>query len=422
MHPGDDATRVVVTGIGVVSPIGIGSEAFWSSLHKGRGGIERLQTYHGDSLPTKLAAEVSDFDPLQYLPSQKVLKVMSRDIQLGVAASHMAIVDAGLNRGMLAPERVGVSFGAGRISSRPEELSEAARSHGDWNQDSLERITPMWLLKRLPNMPACHVSIGLDARGPNNTITSRDTSALLAMAEGVGVIERGAADCMVVGASASFIHPVDLVKLGLVEMLSQRDDDPANACRPFDAARDGTVLGEGAAAFVIERLDHARARGVNCYAEILGVGAGCDGRRGSDPDHAGEGLVHAITAALAGAGLAPGDLGHINAQAKGAPVEDRVEALALQRVLGDRAAAVPVTALKSYFGHFDAGSGAVELAGSLLALRHRFLPATLGFRSPDPGCELDIVSGEGRALENPVALSINRCVFGQSAAVVVRAP
>ena len=434
MASGDDAARVVITGVGVVSPIGIGHESFWESLASGRGGIGELGSLPAAALPSRLAAEVTGFDPLDYLPSRKLLKVMSRDIQLGVAASRLAVDDAGLARGDVDPDRVGVSFGAGRISSLPDDLLAAAGLRGAaaeadsdeaidwtrWGEDSMGRIAPMWLLKRLPNMPACHVSIGLDARGPNNTITTRDTSGLLALAEGVRVIERGAADCMVVGASGSLLQPIDLIKLNLVHTLSRNHETPSVSCRPFDAARDGTVPGEGSAAFVIERLGLARQRRATVYAEVIGCGAGCDGNP-DEADRAGEGLVNAITAALADAGIEPGELGHLNAGATGSPDEDAVEARAIERALGSAATTVPVTALAGYLGHSDAGGGAVELAGCLLALRHCLVPVTHGFDSPDPGCRLDIVSKTPRSIPGSLALSCNRAEFGQSAAVVVRA-
>ena len=430
MALGDDAVRVVITGVGVVSPIGIGHEAFWSSLSAGRGGIARLSSpFHGVGLP-RLAGEITGFDPLEFLPSRKLLKVMSRDIQLGVAASRLAIDDASLGRGDLDPDRVGVSFGAGRISSLPDDLAAATGlggvgADGDaadaidwtrWGEDSLGRIAPTWLLKRLPNMSACHVSIGLDARGPNNTITSRDTSALLAMAEGVRVIERGAADCMLVGASGSLLQPIDLVKWSLVRKFAQGEPDAATSCRPFDAGRDGAVPAEGSAAFVIERRDAANRRGAKILAEVLGCGAGCDGR----PD-AGEGLKNAIAGALGDAGIEPGELGHVNSGATGSPRDDAIEAAAIQEVLGTSATDVPVTALAGYLGHSDAGGGAMELAGCLLSVRHGQVPATIGFRSADPDCRLDIVSKETRPTANPVAMSCNRTEFGQSAAVVIRA-
>ncbi len=436
MALGDDAVRVVITGVGVVSPIGIGHESFWSSLSAGRGGIARLSSpFPGVGLP-RLAGEIHGFDPLEFLPSRKLLKVMSRDIQLGVAASRLAIDDASLGRGDLDPDRVGVSFGAGRISSLPDDLVAAAGlggvgADGDvgdsvdwtrWGEDSLGRIAPMWLLKRLPNMSACHVSIGLDARGPNNTITSRDTSALLAMAEGVRVIERGVADCMLVGGSGSLLQPIDLVKWNLVRKFAHDEPDAATSCRPFDAGRDGAVPAEGSAAFVIESRDAANRRGATILAEVLGCGAGCDGRSvAGGGGGGGEGLKNAIAGALGDAGIEPGELGHVNSGATGSPRDDAIEAAAIQEVLGTSATDVPVTALAGYLGHSDAGGGAMELAGCLLSVRHGQVPATVGFRSADPDCRLDIVSQETRPTANPVAMSCNRTEFGQSAAVVIRA-
>jgi 3-oxoacyl-[acyl-carrier-protein] synthase II len=256
-------------------------------------------------------------------------------------------------------------------------------------------------------MPAAHVSIEFDARGPNNTVTCRDASALLALAEAVNVLERDAADCVIVGGCGSLLAPVDLVKLGLFEELSP------TACRPFDRRRDGTVLGEGAAVFVVERTEHARRSGANVYAEVLGVGAGCDGS-----GRPGVGLVRAVSAALRQAGLQPGELGHVNAHGKGTRVDDRVEAQALQKILGETT--VPVTALKGGLGHADAGSGAVELAASLFSLRHGVVPATLNHAEADPDCRLHIVR-EPTTARLPTALSVNRTSQSQSAAVVVRA-
>lgn len=420
--------RVVVTGIGVVSPIGIGSETFWRNLVEGTTGIASLSAFPTSDLPSKLAAEIRDFDPLQHIYHKKYIKVMSRDIQLGVAAASMAVRESGLTRGAIDPERFGVEFGAGHISSSPAELADAARSLTEaqngseftrWGEDSMGQICPLWLLKQLPNMPACHVAIEHDARGPNNTITSCESSALLALAEAMRVIQRGAADAMIVGACSSYIHPLEITRLNLYESLS-RGEDPAHACRPFDKNRDGTVVGEGAAAFVLERWEHAVRRGAPIYCEVLGVGAGCDGR---DPANraGGIGLVRAIQSALRQSDITPTDLGHINAHGKGTQRDDLAEARAYHTALGQVAEVIPVTALKSYFGHFDAGAGAVELAGSLLAMRYGRLPMTLNYRTPDPLCRLNIVRDEPMKMTSGVALSVNRTRMGQSAAAVIRA-
>ncbi len=227
---GSNQTRVVISGIGVVSPIGIGIDSFWRNISSGVSGIDRLQSIPTENLPSKLAAEVKDFNPDEHLYNKKFLKVMSRDIQLGVSAASDAVKNAGIKRGTVDPERFGVSFGAGHIPTTPDELVEAVnRCAADdsfeitrWGEDVLGQITPLWMLRQLPNMPACHISIEHNAQGPNNTITSQDSSALLALAEAMRWIKRGAVDCMVVGACTSNINPVDLSRKNLIDLLITR--------------------------------------------------------------------------------------------------------------------------------------------------------------------------------------------------------
>ncbi|MCA9116117.1 MAG: beta-ketoacyl-[acyl-carrier-protein] synthase family protein [Planctomycetaceae bacterium] len=428
MKQSDARPRIVITGVGVVSPIGIGNDRFWDNLVGGNTGIGYLRSLPRQDLPSRLAAEVHDFDPAQYISNRKFVKLMSRDIQLGVAAATLAVRDAGISRGTVDPDRFGVDFGAGRMSSTPQELLEAVSrcstekgfDYTRWGEDAMGEVCPLWLLRQLPNMPACHVSIEHDARGPNNTITSREASALLALAEAVRVIQRDAADVMIVGGCGSAIHPVDITRMSLFEGLSRRDDDPQRACRPFDFERDGTIVGEGAAAWIVERYEHAVARGAEIYAEILGVGAGCDGR-GYSNAAGGTGLVRAITAVLQQAGLQPGDIGHINAHGKSTQRDDLVEARAYHRVLGDRLPNIPVTAMKSYFGHSDAGSAALELSGTLLALRNGAVPRTLNYETPDPRCRVSVVHEGPHMLKSRTALTVNRTHLGQSAAAIVRA-
>ncbi|MDA0831871.1 MAG: beta-ketoacyl-[acyl-carrier-protein] synthase family protein [Planctomycetota bacterium] len=430
MTAGNDYPRVVITGIGIVSPIGIGTHAFWQSLTGGKSGIDFLQTIPASDLPTKLAAEIRDFVPENYIANRKFIKVMTRDIQLGVAAASLAMADSKLKEsGGTDPDRLGVVFGAGRIPTTPGELSAVTKAclgadaNFDpqlWGTESLNHIHPLWLLRQLPNMPACHVSIEHDARGPNNTITNRDSSAILALAEGRRVIERGAADYMIVGASTSHLNPVDLAKMGLYERLNQRWTDPQKACRPFDRDRDGIIVGEGAAAFILESYENGDLRGAPIYGEILGVGAGCDAA-GADSADLGRGLSVAVQAALRQAGIEPSELGHINAHGKSTLADDCIESRAYHRSLGDYAESVPVTAMKSYFGHFEAGSGAVELAGTLLSLQGGMLPPTLNYETPDPLCRLNVTREEPHQLKTRTAISVNRSSIGQSAAVVVRA-
>ena len=425
---GRTGIRVVVTGVGVVSPIGIGNDSFWDSLLHNRTGIDFLQSMPSDGLPSAFGAEVRDFNPVNFLRDKKFVKVMCRDIQLGVASSNLAVTDANVRSGWIDPDRLGVVYGAGRMTCHPSELAaavNACRTEGGfdpdkWGPEALASIAPLWLLRQLPNMPASHVSIDHNACGPNNTITCRDASALLALSEAVRVIEAGRADAMIVGACSSNIHPVDIAKFHSFEGLSRRTDDPTRACRPFDFERDGTVVGEGAASFVVESYQHAVRRGANIYAEVLGVGAGCDGK-GLANESAGLGLVRAMESAIDGAGIRASELGHINAQGKSTQPDDIVEARAYHRVFGDLALKIPVTALKSYVGHFDAGAGAVELAGTLLSLKNGYIPATLNYEIPDPRCRLNVARGEATRLSNRTAITVNRTAMGQSAAAVLRA-
>ena len=420
--------RVVVTGVGVVSPIGIGNDRFWDSLVSNRTGIDFLQSMPTDGLPSAFGAEVRDFDPIDFLRHKKFAKAMCRDIQLGVASSNLAVKDAGVVPGVVDPDRFGVVFGAGRMTCHPAELAaavEACRSEGGfdldkWGPEALGSIAPLWLLRQMPNMPASHVSIDHNACGPNNTITCRDASALLALSEAVRVIEAGRADAMIVGACSSNIHPVDIAKFHSFEGLSRRSDDPTRACRPFDFERDGTVVGEGAASFIVESYEHAVRRGADIYAEVLGTGSGCDGK-GAANESAGVGLVRAMESAIGRAGIRPGELGHINAQGKSTQSDDIVESRAYHRVFGDVVMRIPVTAMKSYMGHFDAGAGAVELAGTLLSLKNGYIPATLNYEIPDPRCRLNVARGEATRMRTRTAITVNRTAMGQSAAAVLRA-
>lgn len=417
-----------MSGVGVVSPIGIGGKAFWNSLMEGRSGVDFLRAVSSQNLPTHFSAEVLDFDPLVHLPQKKFLKVMSRAIQLGVVAGTLAMNDAGLANGDVDPERLGVVFGAGRLSSTPEELADSVRNFAEnrmpfdaslWNADDMERIAPLWLLRQLPNSPACHISMEFDARGPNNTITCRDASTLLALMEAVNTIERDAADCMIVGGSGSNVPPVDLAKFCLFEEMSAKTTEPSQAVRPFDMQRDGMVAGEGAAAFVVERRSHALRRGATIYGEIVAIAAGADGKGHASRSN-GTGLANAVKAALKQARMTPNQVGHINADGKSTRRDDVIEARAYHHALGEWAERVPVVALKSYFGFSEAGSSALELAGSLLALKHGRIPRTLNYQFPDPQCSLNVIHGDVLKSTMPTAVCVNRTSLGQSAAVVLR--
>ncbi|WP_315854612.1 beta-ketoacyl-[acyl-carrier-protein] synthase family protein [Alienimonas chondri] len=423
----------MISGVGVVSPVGIGRTAFWNGLCGGLGGIHavsRLADMSDDDFGAhgRLVAEVSDFDPNVHLVNhRKHFKTMSRDVQLGVAAADLATEDALLSHGSIDPERVGVVFGAGRIAPGPLALVEGAaacmKKDGTfdpdrWGELGLPSVPPLWLLRQLPNMPACHVSIALDARGPNNTLTCQDASAILALDEAARTIARGAADVMIAGAASSNTDALDLARMRSAGELSAQTNDPEHALRPFDARRDGTVAGEGSAVFVLERYDHAVRRGADIYCELLGTGSASNGIRSDQ----GTGIANAMKFALNRGGISSiAGIGHINAHGKSTKWDDLVESRAYHTLFGADLAGVPVTALKSHFGHTDAGSGALELAGSVLALRNRQLPMTLGFETPDPLCGIDVVHEGPLSLKGTSAVSVNSTKTGQAAAAVLQA-
>ncbi|NIP84682.1 MAG: beta-ketoacyl-[acyl-carrier-protein] synthase family protein [Planctomycetales bacterium] len=417
--------EVVITGMGVISPIGIGLDAFWDALQAGRSGIGELTAFDNRNCPCKLAGQVDDFDPKQYVRPRKSLKVMCRDIQLGFAAADMAVGDSGLKEAAVDPERVGVIFGADLMYCEVEEIVDPMRScmvngkfeFARWGSQALSEMYPLWLLKYLPNMPACHIGIAHDARGPNNSITLGDVSSLQALTEAVRVIQRNQADVIIAGGTSSQIHPT-CIDFRLRNQLTHRcPSPPSTACRPFDADRDGTVPGEGAASFVLESRAHAQQRGARILGRILGYGSTFQPptRQGSPPE--GQAIRAGIQAALAAAGLRPADIGHVNANGIATIEGDRTEAQAIRDVLGD----VPVTAPKSFFGDIGAGGGAVEAVASLLGLAHGEIPVTLNYQQPDAECPVNVVHGQSQPLGKPVALLLNQAQMGQAVAVLIAA-
>ncbi len=416
--------EIVITGIGVVSPIGIGNEAFWASLLEGRSGVRRIELFSGSDLPIPFGAKVADFDPKQYIRRRKSLKVMSRDIQLAFAAADLACDHAGLREAPIDPERLGIVFGADIIPCDLYELADAYRScmvdgeldYGRWGAAAMADLYPLWMLKYLPNMPACHIGIAQDARGPNNSLTLAEVSSLSAVAEAIRVIGRGHADAMIVGGAGSRIHPGDWIRSQVFE-LSRRSDDPQSASRPFDAKRDGMVNGEGAGAFILETRRHAEARGATVLARILGQAGTFEPRRNAAALQ-GKAIRRAITAALRDAGLTAAEVGHVNAHGASTRLDDQIEARAIHETLGD----VPVTAPKSFFGNLGPGTGAVEMAVSVLAFQHGLVPHTLNYQFPDPNCPVNVIHSQPAKPHPPTALVLNHTPFGQASAMLLAAP
>jgi len=415
------AREAVITGLGVISPIGIGTNAFWNSLCAGQSGVRKLAAFDTRGGFLHFGAEVLDFDPKEYVKPRKSLKVMSRDIQFGVAAADMARSDAGLTEGQVDPERFGVVFGADLMHCQLEDVENAYRrctidgrfDFSLWGKYAMEDVFPLWMLKYLPNMPACHIAIAHDARGPNNSHSLAEASALAAMSEACRVIERGHADVMITGGTCSRIHPTIWVRSSLLPV-SRRNEAPERASRPFDAGRDGFVNGEGAAALILESREHALSRGAKILATVRGLGASFEAPQNGRPLE-GVATRRAISRALRTADLTPRDVGHINAHGMSTLDDDRAEAQAIRAELGD----VPVTALKSFFGSLGAAAGAVETVASLLALEQGQVPLTLNYERPDPACPVNVVHREPLRGSPKTALLLNQAPMGQSVAVLI---
>jgi 3-oxoacyl-[acyl-carrier-protein] synthase II len=416
----------VITGIGVISPIGASPDAFWQSLLEGRCGIQTIRAFDSSGLPVHIAGEVTDFDPKKILAKEerKSLRVMARTIQLAVAGAQLALNDGAVDKSKLDPTRFGVEFGAGLIASELPDLTDASRVSANcqpgvvdlekWGEAGLPLIQPLWMLKYLPNMLACHVSILHDAQGPNNSITESDVASLLAIGEAFRILGRDAADFFLVGGAESKINPLSMTRQCLFEPLSRRNDAPQKACRPFDRHRDGLVVGEGAAVFTLEELEHARRRGARIYSELVGFGAAFDRKQNGD------GLARAIRAALAEAGIGPEDVDHINAHGLASRESDIWEARGLAQVFGDCTPRVPVVAYKSHVGNLGAGGGVMEMAASVLALHHGTTPGTLNHEETDPDCPITVLAGAPRPTTRRHVVKVGFTQMGQCAALVLR--
>jgi 3-oxoacyl-[acyl-carrier-protein] synthase II len=418
--------RVAITGVGILSPIGLTKESCWDSLLRQQSGIRRITSFDPSGLPCQIAGEIRGFDPREYIDKKerKSLKVMSRTIKLAVAASQLALQDSGVDKSRLDPTRFGVEFGAGLIASELEELGPPSQVSSNcqpgpidlekWGTRGLASMPPLWMLKYLPNMLACHVSILHNAQGPNNTITENEVAGLLALGEAFRILVRDQADFFLVGGADSKLNPLSMVRHSLFLPLSRRNDSPASACRPFDSQRDGIVLGEGSGVLAVEDLNHARQRGARIYGEIVGFGASFDREK------SGKGLARAVRAALNESGIGPDELDHVNAQGYSSIVSDIWEARGLAEIFAEAKTPVPVLALKSYIGSLGAGSATTELAMSLLSLHHDILPPTLNYDEPDPNCPIFVATGKPRPVTKPYCLKVGFTEMGQCAALVIR--
>ena len=430
------ARRAVITGIGVVSPIGSGIEPFWDSLLAGRSGITRLRDDAGEGAGPSCGGAITAFrghiDDFGELPAdlrkqlRKSLKLMNRETQLSVAATQQALTDSRLSPADLDPQRSGVSFGAGYVGIRPDDFVSGVdrcreASVGtvleEWGEKGLPEVHPLWLLTCLPNMPGCYIAMYNNLQGPNNTITLGDGAANLALSEAADLIRDGDADMMLAGGCGNHLDSCSLLHAVLEEDLAEHGDDPAGILRPFDRDRCGTLPAEGAAVFVLESLQSANIRGATIYGEILGGGAACVVEHGR-PDRSAS-MAQAMRNALSFSGVSPAAIGHIQAHGLSSRRVDQEETAAIRAVFTD-APQTAVTTAKGHFGDAGAGSGAMELAAGLLALRAGELFCVRNCVNPDVESELEIVCENGRPSGDSF-LKLSVTPQGQASALIVRA-
>lgn len=432
--PSTSPRDVVITGIGIFSPLGIGRDAVWSSLSEGRSGVRKVQLTSFIGTPDCVGGEVSDFNDetakkIHLKDLRKSLKVMCRDIQLGVASAIQAMADAGLAAGSVPPDRIGVDFGANLMSSPPEVLvggAVKALSEKDgrqsfdfskWGQSGMSGMEPLWLLRYLPNMPGCHIGIVLDARGPNNSITHDEASGGLVMGEAANIIRRNRADVMITGVTGTRLQPAKACQYTHWDVLAT---GPAETrCRPFDKDRHGEVLAEASCTLILEAREYAEARGAKILGTVLGCGASTVMRPDGKSDEAAA-VYQAACAAAQHAGVTADEIGHVSACGSGHPKRDQLEAAGLRKFFGARADSVPVTAIKSYMGSSGSGAGLCEIAASLLGLQHGIIPKTLNFHHADPAAPLNVVHGEHLPTTNKLFLKTSVTRMGQASAVVIR--
>ena len=404
--------RVVITGLGALTPLALTAEETWQGLLAGRSGIGPITQFDASAFPSRIAGEVKGFDPAAYIPFKEARR-MSRVSQFGVAAAQQALADAGLEPPL--GERAGVLLGTsvGGIEWAFDQ-ARALWEHG------LSRVSPFGVTASLANMPAHHVSRWAQALGPISTVVTACAAGTQAVGEGAELIRRGAADVVISGGVEAFVNEISVGGFCVMRALAMRNDEPERASRPFDAQRDGFVFSEGCAVLVLESLEHARARGARILAEVIGYASSSDGFHVAQPDPQGRGAVRAMAWALQDAGVTPEEVDYINAHGTGTPINDAVETRAIKVVFGERAYAIPISSTKSMLGHAMGSAGAIEAMVCALTIRDQIIHPTINLEFPDPECDLDFVPGAARRADVRVTLSNSFGLGGQNACLVLR--
>ncbi len=405
--------RVVITGYGVVSPLGLTATAGWESLLAGRSGIAEISRFDTSHLPVHIGGEVKDFEPGDYM-NWKEARRISRASQLAIAATTMALADAGLQAPLADAERVATIVGTGAGG-----LEVADREMMILREQGFNRVSPFAMVGFLANMPAYHLSLLAGAKGHINTVVAACASGTQAIGEALDVIRHGRAEMAIAGGVEGLVHESSIAGFGRMRALSTRNEDPQRALRPFDRTRDGTVISEGAGILILERLDKALARGARIHAELLGYAASSDAYHISQPDPEAAGAVRAMRWALEDARVSDQEIDYINAHGTATPMNDAMETLAIKRLFGERAYQIPVSSSKSVLGHAMGATGAIEAIFCSYALKTGIIPPTWNYEFPDPECDLDYVPNAPRAASLKRVLTNSFGMGGQNACLVM---
>lgn len=406
--------RVVITGLGTVTPVGCDKKEFWLAVSQGKSGIKPIKGFDTTDFDVRFAGEVQDFDPSFWF-DQKQIRRLDPFVQYAFAASKMAVDDSGLDFAKEDPTRVGVIIGSGMGG-----LQELEAQHTVLMQRGPSRISPFMITKLMINAASGYVAIHYGLRGPNLGVVSACATGAHAIGEAFRLLQRGDVDVVISGGSEAVITPLGVAAFSSMKALSTRNDDPQSASRPFDRDRDGFVLAEGAGVVILEELWHARKRGAHIYAEVLGYGLSADGSHMAAPDPNGRGAIHAIESALKDAQCSPKDIAYINAHATSTPLGDEIEAMSISKVFDDYATKVPVSSTKSMMGHLLGAAGAVELIVCVLAMQEGVIPPTINYENPDPKCcKLDFVPKKAREAKVDMAMSNSFGFGGHNVTLVV---
>ncbi|MEW6408792.1 MAG: beta-ketoacyl-ACP synthase II [Nitrospirota bacterium] len=404
--------RIVVTGVGLVTPVGIGVTESWDALVNGESGVGMITHFDASEFPTKIAAEVRDFDPLNFI-EQKEVKKMDRFIQFAVATSQIAMDDSGLKITDANKDRIGVFVGSG-IGGLPA----IEYYHKILLEKGHKKISPFFIPMLIINLASGQISMRFGARGPNSSVVTACASGTHAIGDAFRIIQRGDADAMIAGGTEAVITPLGVGGFCAMKALSTRNDEPQKASRPFDIDRDGFVMGEGAGIMVLESLENALAKGADIYAEVIGYGMSGDAYHLTAPSPCGEGAARCMDAAIKDAGISPEEIDYINAHGTSTKFNDELETMAIKTVLGNHAYRTAVSSTKSMTGHLLGAAGGVESVISVLAIKKGIIPPTINLENPDPECDLDYVPNIARNADVNVAMS-NSFGFGGTNACLI---